>query len=296
MRRPAPSPAGLTEGELWAREALRDLRAARYSPAAWIRFIAASLRRSGDDARRRPDLAREALVWSAAGALLWAGAIALDPRAAWGLAWWALVATMLWWHLGMVEGPGGERRAGLGVANALTLARAWLVPALPLVAGAPWAFAVLFGAGALADAADGPVARRRGEETRLGAQADGAVDTALALSAAWTAAAQGWLPGWVAVLVTVRYIAPPLLIAVAYFARAAAPPREAFLPGRLPGAAVAAGLVLAAVDGARTVALVLIVAGVAGGAATAAVSVARVARLSDGGGTRPARGRPPGRG
>ncbi len=149
---------------------------------------------------------------------------------------------MLWWHLGMVEGPDGARREGLGPAMALTLGRAWLVPALPLVAGAPWAFATLFAAGALADAADGPVARRRGEETRLGAQADGAVDACFALSAAWTAAAAGWLPAWAAALVTARYLVPPLLIAVVYFARAAAPPREAFVPGRLPGVAVAAGL------------------------------------------------------
>ena len=185
---------------------------------------------------------------------------------------------MLWWHLGMVEGHHGERRAGLGAANALTLGRAWLVPALPLVAGEPWAFAALVGAGAIADAADGPVARRRGEVTRLGSQTDGAVDACFALSAAWTAAAAGWLPAWAAALVTARYMLPPLLIAVAYFARAAAPPRDAFVPGRLPGAAVAAGLVLAAAEPARPAAVALVVLGVAGGAVTAGVSVRRVAR------------------
>ena len=223
-------------------------------------------------------MAREALAWGAAGAAVWAGAIALDPRAAWGLAWWAAVVAMLWWHLGMVEGPDGARREGLGPATALTLGRAWLVPALPLVAGAPWAFATLFAAGALADAADGPVARRRREETRLGAHADGAVDACFALSAAWTAAAAGWLPAWAAALVTARYLVPPLLIAIVYFARAAAPPRQAFVPGRLPGIAVAAGLALAAVEPARAAALALVLVGTAGGAATAALSVRRVRR------------------
>ncbi len=107
---------------------------------------------------------------------------------------------------------------------------------------------------------------------------DGAVDTCFALSAAWTAAAEGWLPAWAAALVTLRYLAPPLLIAVAYFARAAAPPRDAFVPGRLPGVAVALGLALSAVEPARTAALALVVAGIAGGAVTAAVSIRRVIR------------------
>ncbi|CAN0437671.1 unnamed protein product, partial [Phaeothamnion confervicola] len=197
-----------TEGELWARGALSDLRAARYSPRAWISFLARSFQRSAQDARRRPELARQSLVWGSLGALAWAGAIALDPRAAWGLAWWALVVAMLWTHIGMVEGLAAEPRAGLGPATALTLLRAWLVPALPLAVGAPWLFATLFLAAAGADAIDGPLARRRGEVTRLGAQTDNAVDTALALSAAWTAAAAGWLPTWVALLVSARYLLP----------------------------------------------------------------------------------------
>lgn len=269
---------GATEGELWSRAALADLRAARYAPAAWARFLGASLRRSAQDARRRPDLARQALAWSGAGAAAWGGAIALDPRAGWSLAWWALVAAMLWSHLGMVEGHDGGHRAGLGPATGLTLARALLVPALPLVAGAPWAFAALVAAGALSDAADGPLARRRGEQTRLGAQADGAVDGCFVLAAAWTAAAQGWLPAWVAAVVSARYLLPPLLIAAAYFARAAAPPREAFVPGRLAGAVVAVGLALAALAPARPVAAALLVLGALAGAVSAGLSVHRVRR------------------
>jgi CDP-diacylglycerol--glycerol-3-phosphate 3-phosphatidyltransferase len=241
-------------------------------------LLAASLRRSCEDARGRPDLAREALAWGAAGGAIWAGAIALDARAAWGLAWWAVVVAMLWSHLGMVEGPDGARRDGLGPAMALTLSRAWLVPALPLVSAASWAFATLFAIGALADAADGPVARRRGEETRLGAHSDGAVDECLALSAAWTAAAAGWLPAWAAVLVSARCVVPPLMIALVYLGRAQAPPRACFVPGRLPGVAVALGLALTAVEPARPAALALVLAGTAGGALTAAASVPRVRR------------------
>lgn len=271
---------GLTEGERWARDALGELKDGRFGPRAWVRFLAASFRRSGDDARRRPDLLRQTLLWGAVGIVPWLALAARDGRALWGLAWWVGVVTMLAWHLGMVEGLAGERRPALGPATALTLVRAWLVPALPLAAGVPWAFAALFAAGGLADALDGPTARRRGEVTRLGAQTDGAVDTAFALSAAWTAVGAGWLGAWAGWLVTARYVLPPLLIAVFYFARAAAPPRDAFVPGRMPGLAVACGLALAPIDATRPLAVVLLIAGLAGGAATAGLSVARVFRAA----------------
>lgn len=279
---------GSTEGERWAAGALADLRAGRFTPAAWIRFLAASVRRSGEDARRRPDLARQALAWGALGLAPWVALAPVDPRALWGAAWWLAVVAMLLWHLGMVEGPAGERRSALGAPDALTLGRAALVPALPLAAAEPVAFLAVVVAGGLSDALDGPLARRGGRVTRLGASTDGAVDVAFALAAAWTATAAGWLPGWAGPAVSARYLAPPLLIAVFYFARAGAPPREAFLAGRLPGVAVASGLALAAVAPARPAAAVLVAAGLAGGVLTAAVSVARVARAGAGADAAPA--------
>jgi len=41
---------------------------------------------------------------------------------------------MLDWHLGMAEGGDGVARSRLAVADAVTLARFWLVPALPAAA------------------------------------------------------------------------------------------------------------------------------------------------------------------
>ena len=63
----------------------------------------------------------------------------LDLPALAGLAWWLAVWRMLDWHLGMAEGGDGRPRARLSTADAVTLARFWLVPALPAAAraGAP---------------------------------------------------------------------------------------------------------------------------------------------------------------
>jgi hypothetical protein len=41
---------------------------------------------------------------------------------------------MLDWHLGMAEGGDGRPRARLSPADAVTLARFWLVPAVPAAA------------------------------------------------------------------------------------------------------------------------------------------------------------------
>lgn len=185
---------------------------------------------------------------------------------------------MLLSHLGMVEGPAGEPRSSLGMANGLTLLRAWLVPALALLTAEPFAFAIVFALGAVADGLDGPLSRRRGEVTRLGHQADAAVDVAFALTAAWSAAAAGWLPAWAAPAVTARYLLPPVLIAGFYFARAAAPSRRAIVRGRYPGIVVACALGLATIPDARSLAVVLLAIGLAGGGMTFGASFWRLSR------------------
>ena len=90
---------------------------------------------------------------------------------------------MLDWHLGMVETLDGRPRE-LGAADALTLARAWLVPLAwerPRVLGC-----LLAG---LTDALDGKLARRA-EPTRAGRDLEGLVDACFAIAAlrgAWRA-------------------------------------------------------------------------------------------------------------
>ena len=100
----------LTEGELWARDQLQLLLRARFSPRA-VAPPPESQRRAGEVRRRRPDLGRQSLRWSATGAAAWtalalAGVEPFRRRARSGLAWWGLTAVMLDWHLGMLETVG----------------------------------------------------------------------------------------------------------------------------------------------------------------------------------------------
>ena len=128
------SPRRLTEGERWTAQELSKLRSRRYRPRAWAAFIAEASRRSSVSRSRRPQMARQAQVWGVAGATLWTivcGASRTEnPRFPFlrGLAWWFGVWRMLDWHLGMAEGGDGHPRERLSPADAITLARFWLVP------------------------------------------------------------------------------------------------------------------------------------------------------------------------
>jgi phosphatidylglycerophosphate synthase len=234
------------------------------------------LRRSAEDARLRPGLLREALAWSVTGGLLWIGLLSIE-RSPWGLTWWAVVAAMLLTHLGMVEGEDGSRRDSLGAPNALTLARAWCVPALPLLTGQPWAFATVVALATASDVLDGRLARA-GHNTRLGAQMDHGVDIAFTITAVLSAAAAGWAPWWLAWLVVARYALPVLALAALYFATARQPPREAFVSGRVPGGLIALGLVLVARAETATLGTLLIAAGALAGSAALALSMRRSLR------------------
>ena len=171
----------MTEGERWARDALAELRARDFAPAAVTQFLVASHRRARSTRAQRPELTKQARRWSLAGAAAWTvpAALNLQPlrrRSRQGLAWWALTALMLDWHLGMVETEDGEPRA-LGSADACTLARAWLVP---LAAERPGPLVCAAGFGY--DGLDGVLARR-GHPTRAGRDLEGLADAAFAVAA-----------------------------------------------------------------------------------------------------------------
>ena len=231
----------MTEGEAWARELLTELQDGRFRPRAWLRFLRRSFERAAVRRRERGSEHRAALLLAAGGAAAWlaAGLAVLGWGAAAGAGWWLLVCLMLDWHLGMLERPDGRPLGRLGAANTLSLLRAGVAPALLLVPPVA-AGALLFAAG-VSDAADGPIARRRDEVTRLGFWLDGVVDT-LVLGAAAIAAP---LPAWLVALVLVRFGLPWLAVGVAYFGRAQAPTREHAISGRFPGLVLLAGLVLA---------------------------------------------------
>ena len=193
------SPRPLTAGERWTAEALGDLRRRRYRPGAWVAFLRSSLERSRISRSQRPELARQAAVWGVAGGAAWSAACGvarrrsnLDPPVFAWLAWWLAVWRMLDWHLGMAEGGDGRARPRLSPADAITLSRFWLVPALPAVARDGALLPAVLVLGGATDRLDGAVARRHGR-TRLGRDLDTTADLAFLTVAALSAHRAGRL-------------------------------------------------------------------------------------------------------
>ena len=90
---------------------------------------------------------------------------------------------MLDWHLGMVEGEDGRETGRLSAADAVTLARLWLVPVVFGGARSACGLPSVVVIGAASDWADGKLARRHGR-TRLGRDLDATVDLAFVSSVA----------------------------------------------------------------------------------------------------------------
>jgi len=236
----------VTEGERWTEAELRRLRDARWSPRAAAVFLRAAQTRANRTRRRRPDLARQEARWMLLGAAAWlicARAIPHGPPArvrGRGLLWWGGCALMVDWHLGMLETPDG-RPVGLGIPDALTLTRAWLVPA---VARYPDPSLLLLGAAT--DFADGVLARRT-RTTRFGRDLEGLADACFAVAALRAAVRTGVLSPLPAALEQTRLLAGVVYAAGVYFAGGHAP--EPAVPSRGRGSApvrmaalVAAGL------------------------------------------------------
>jgi CDP-alcohol phosphatidyltransferase len=151
------SRADIAESRAATNELLAQLRADRWRPRAWIRFLRRAGLRSLRQARSHPRALAEA---SALHAALLAGC---PGHRRWTITSWALTVT----HLGLL----GRRRT-LGPANAITLLRA----NLPTVAtpSSRWLGAVALGS----DVLDGELARRGHAETLFGAHADSLADAA----------------------------------------------------------------------------------------------------------------------
>ena len=92
------------------------------------------------------------------------------------------------------------------LANALTAARALLVvPVIGLIATGDASLALpVFVMAAATDALDGPLARRRGTATALGAAMDPLADKILVVGALTALAVRGIAPVWAVVLILVR--------------------------------------------------------------------------------------------
>jgi CDP-diacylglycerol--glycerol-3-phosphate 3-phosphatidyltransferase len=142
----------------------------------------------------------------------------LDPTAA--VRWAAVAAPVaafeLWFlstHLDRNH-PEGEPAvyASLGAANAVTLARGWLLVVLAgfaLVEPTPsvlWVPALCYGAATVLDRTDGAVARTCGHTSVLGRKLDFAFDTLGFLVAPAVGALWGRLPVWYLSLSAARYL------------------------------------------------------------------------------------------
>lgn len=233
----------MTSGEQWARAELRYLHARRFTPAAVVGFLVASGRRADEVRRARPALARRARRWELGGAVAWSS-LALsgfEPfcrRAVSGLAWWGLVAVMLEWHLGMVESEDGEPR-NLGPADALTLARAFLVPVV-----ADDLDTAALTAAAVSDVLDGMAARAT-VPTRADRDLEGLVDAAVLAAALRCAHRTGRLSPTVIALELGRITAGFGYTVAVYFALARTPSRTVLRAGRLTTPLRLAGLIAA---------------------------------------------------
>ena len=139
-------------------ELLAGVRAGRWKPSAWARFMALSARRSMQQARRHPRALAEATALHAVFAVL-----AGRRGRRWTAVSWALAIS----HLGLLED-----RPSLGLPSAVTLLRANLPAIWP--GAVRWLPAVALAT----DLADGRIARRTGGQTAFGAQADSLADAA----------------------------------------------------------------------------------------------------------------------
>jgi hypothetical protein len=261
-----------TAGEAWTRDQLERLRARRFRPAAVVAFLVASQRRAHEVRRARPQVARREAAWAAIGFAGWLGlaAAGVEPfraRLRPGLAGWAATVVMLDWHLGMLETPAGHPR-NLGPADAATLLRAWLVPA---VAHRP--SPALCAAGLASDVLDGRLARATAP-TRLGRDLEGLVDVAFAAAVLRGSWRRGWLGRRVAVAEAVRLGAGVTYATMSYLGRARPPDAGTLHAARVVTPLRAAGLLLAAA-GRRRGAEALLLAGAGTSVALGARATAR---------------------
>jgi phosphatidylglycerophosphate synthase len=172
------------------------------------------------------------------------------------LVWWALTLVMLDWHLGMLETADGRARP-LGAADALTLARVWLVPAVLENPGP-----ALCAAGFVTDALDGVAARSLGEPTRAGRDLEGLADACFAAALLTGLRRRGAIGPAASAAELARLGAGFSYSLAVYFGRAEAPDRELTRAARPTTVVRAAGLMSAAA-GRRKLGTALVASGCA---------------------------------
>jgi cardiolipin synthase len=204
-------------GRVFVEEYLRDLRRDRFAPPAFLAYLRRVAVRVREEIYSNPGAVRS--VWSVAlgffvaafvaavgMALLYDRHLASDfflHTALWILPSFSFVTLFL----ELLRDRDGYRLSALNIPVTLTLLRVVLVPglALFLVERHFHAALVVYGLAAVTDIADGWLARRCNQVTRLGTVLDPQVDIVFNLALFFALAAAGLLPGWVFWVAALRY-------------------------------------------------------------------------------------------
>ena len=202
---------------MFIEEHLQDLRRERFAPSALIRYARQALAAAREAIEANPGAVRS--VWTVAliffgAAFVAAVALALSHERrlaqdflAQTLAWVLATFTLLTLNIGLLRDRDGYRLSALNLPTILTVLRVALMPGIVLFSTRHlvWLALSLFVAAALSDVADGWLARRWRQETRLGTVLDPVVDILFGLAVFFALTAAGWLPGWVFGLAALRY-------------------------------------------------------------------------------------------
>jgi len=198
-------------------EYLKDLRRDRFAPAALVLYVRRVAARVREHLYANPGSVRS--VWSVALAIFAAAfvvAVGMALLYERHLAADFLLYTVLWilptfglvtLFLELLRDRDGYRLSALNIPVTLTLFRLSLVPGLVLflVEGHFRVALLIYGLAALTDVADGWVARRWNQVTRLGTVLDPQVDIMFNLGMLLALALAHVVPAWVFALAILRY-------------------------------------------------------------------------------------------
>lgn len=211
---------------------LTTLRQEKFSPAAWVRFLARSWKMSRRTAYEYPTLKRSWLRVSAGigalalalliGNLVLQGAFStlrLLPGFLFCVVW---QINDLYWHLGLNRNARDDIYPTIGLATMLTHVRGVVASFLlgRLVGGLAtpvWLALVCFLVGILTDIQDGQVAQRTHTQSKLGQLLDGETDFFLYLALTFILLQNGILPLWIAIVMVGRFLVPLLAALASYF-------------------------------------------------------------------------------
>jgi cardiolipin synthase len=198
-------------------EFLQDVRRERYSPASIALYVRRVARKVREEALANPAAARSLWITALgffAGAFLVAALLALraDRQVAEDFLLLTSAVTLVTFglttlYLGLLRDPQGYALSALSVPCMLTLGRLVLLPGfvLFLLERRLMLALVFFVVAGLTDVADGWVARRFKQETRLGVAMDPIVDIVFNLTLFGALAAAELVPRWVWLAAVLRY-------------------------------------------------------------------------------------------